>query len=239
MISVCVATHNGERYIKEQLESILSQLSDGDDVVVSDDGSTDSTLQVIDSINDNRIKVLHYQQSLSTCHMHKYVCCNFQNALIHAKGDYIFLSDQDDIWLPNKVDVCMQYLQNSDLVIHDFRHIDNNLKVLKSYNYGERFKFGNYLLLRRGKYYGCAMAFRRHMLDYAIPFPKSLLVHDIWIGLLAEALGRVSYIPEPLLLYRNHHQNTSTTSNSLCFKLFYRIEFVFHLISRVVSCKIR
>lgn len=95
MISVCMATYNGEEYIKEQLESILCQLGEMDEIIISDDGSTDNTLNIIESYNDSRIKI-HINTG-----KHGFVY-NFENALQKAKGEYIFLSDQDDIWLPEK-----------------------------------------------------------------------------------------------------------------------------------------
>ncbi len=94
-ISVAMATYNGEKYIKEQLESILLQLENQDEVIVSDDGSTDHTLKIIESLNDQRIKILKGPRNG--------VKQNFAHALSFCKGKYIFLSDQDDIWLENKV----------------------------------------------------------------------------------------------------------------------------------------
>ena len=95
MISVCIATYNGEKYLREQLDSILPQLAESDEVIVSDDGSTDGTIDLITSLNDPRIKIV------SNSGRKGYVG-NFENALKHTTGDYIFLSDQDDIWYPNK-----------------------------------------------------------------------------------------------------------------------------------------
>ena len=100
MISVCMASYNGEKYIKEQIDSILKQLSDEDELVISDDGSTDNTLSVIQSIHDKRIKLIHNQGE------HGY-SRNFENALKNSKGDYIFLSDQDDVWKDNKVETIL------------------------------------------------------------------------------------------------------------------------------------
>lgn len=237
MISVCIATHNGERYIKEQLESILAQLGQGDEVVVSDDGSTDGTLSVINKMNDSRIKVYHYKQPLTTKHSHEYVCRNFENALNHAQGDYIFLSDQDDEWMPNKVEVCLKALQEHDIVLHEFMHIDENDQVIKELHYDGTFRRNNYFI-RAGKHYGCAMAFKRNVLDYVLPFPKHLLLHDYWIGILAEILGDFYYIDQPLIRYRIHLQNTSQTKNPLSFKLAYRFKTMYNVVKRVLWYKI-
>ena len=96
MISVCMATYNGERYIKEQVSSIMQQLGENDELIVSDDGSSDSTLQVLDSFHDSRIKVFSGPRTGLTY--------NFENAIKNANGDYLFLSDQDDVWECNKVE---------------------------------------------------------------------------------------------------------------------------------------
>lgn len=238
MISVCIATHNGERYIKEQLESILAQLGSDDEVVISDDGSSDGTINEIKSLNDKRLNVINFEQPLKTKHSHEYVCRNFENALKHAKGDYIFLSDQDDIWMPNKVEVCMKDLETSDLVLHDFMHVDGNGNVIKPLHYNGNFRPKNYLM-RRGKHYGCAMGFRRDVLNYVLPFPKHLLLHDFWLGILVESLGRFYFEKMPLLKYRIHQQNTSKTHNSLGFKLSYRTACLYNVIKRILVYKLR
>mgnify|MGYP003392825684 CR=1 FL=1 len=96
MISVCIATYNGEKYIGEQIASILKQLNANDEVIISDDGSTDATLSIIKTFQDPRIRVILGPQKHSPT-------LNFENVLHHAQGDYIFLSDQDDVWKTNKV----------------------------------------------------------------------------------------------------------------------------------------
>lgn len=112
MISVCIATYQGEKYIREQLASILCQLDDADEIIVSDDGSTDRTLDIIRQMADHRIKIVEGP------HRHS-PTLNFERALQEARGDYIFLADQDDVWKPDKVQVCMKWLQEYDLsLIH-------------------------------------------------------------------------------------------------------------------------
>ena len=112
MISVCVATYNGEKFIREQIESILCQLSSDDEIIVSDDGSTDGTIVIINCIGDKRIRIIEGPRKHSPTF-------NFENALKEAKGDYIFLADQDDVWKTNKVEVCMKWLQKYDCVVSD------------------------------------------------------------------------------------------------------------------------
>lgn len=236
MISVCIATHNGEKYIKEQLDSILCQLSSDDEIVISDDGSTDYTLKIIEGYNDPRIKIYTMVHKLKGLKSHYYVTMNFENALKHAKGDYIFLSDQDDVWMPNKVEVCMRSLQNYDMVLHNLQCVDGDLKVLNRNIYSNSFRPKNYLM-RRGKHYGCALAFRRRLLHYILPFPKKLVLHDFWIGIIGETFGSFEFLDVPLTKYRIHATNTSGRSqkkNSLSYRLLYRIYTMWHLLKRLM-----
>ena len=238
MISVCIATHNGEKYIKEQLDSILCQLSTEDEVVISDDGSTDSTLEILSDYNDSRIKVYQYKQPYKSRHPHSYVCKNFENALKHAEGDYIFLSDQDDYWMPNKVRICLDRLKDCTLVVHRAEFCNSKLIPSGKLMYKEKFVFKNYLSLKSGKYYGCTLAFRKELAKTILPFPKHLVIHDHWIGCMAELTGNVYYEKTPLIRYRIHGENTSggTTKNSLIFQIHYRVYMFLHMMARFLKC---
>lgn len=239
MISVCIASHNGGGCLKVQLDSILLQLSNEDEIIISDDGSTDETLDIIKAYDDKRIKLYSYKQPYKTTHTHLYVKNNFENALCHAKGNFIFLSDQDDYWLPGKVEHCLKELENCDLVIHNLQIADYELNPIEGTIFANGFHFKNYLM-KEGSYYGCAMAFRKNILDNALPFPEKLLVHDIWIGLIAESIGRVKYISQPFVLYRYHADSIShAVINSIWFKVGYRIYTLTHLLMRIVKIKLR
>ena len=236
MISVCIATHNGEKYIREQLDSILCQLSPYDEVVISDDGSVDSTLDIISSYKDSRIHIHRMNHTRNGMKPHYYVTMNFENALKFAKGEYIFLSDQDDIWLPNKVKIWMYALLNCDIVLHNLECVDGYLQPLHRniYNKVNTFRFKNFLLFR-GKHYGCALAFKRTLLKHILPFPKNLVLHDFWVGIIGESFGKLHYIDNPLVLYRIHDSNTSGKSqnnNSLLYKILYRLYIISHIILR-------
>lgn len=236
MISVCIATHNGEKYIKEQLDSILCQLSIEDEVVISDDGSTDTTLEIIEGYNDPRLKIHAMTHARKGMKSHYYVTMNFENALKHAKGDYIFLSDQDDVWMPNKVKLCVNILQDYDIVLHNLQCVDGDLQPLNKNIYNNNFKVKNYLM-KRGKHYGCALAFKRELLKYILPFPNKLVLHDYWIGIIGETYGRLQFVDELLTKYRIHNTNTSGESqnkNSMIYKLSYRVYTIWNVFKRVV-----
>lgn len=123
MISVCMATYNGQKYIEEQLRSILQQISDEDEIIISDDGSKDETLSIISTIDDSRIKIYVNDGTHGFTH-------NFENALSKSNGDIIFLSDQDDIWTENKVQTVLKELEKVDFVTHDCITVDSEMNVL-------------------------------------------------------------------------------------------------------------
>ena len=223
MISVCIATHNGECFIRHQIDSILEQLGPEDELVISDDGSTDNTLDIIDSCRDKRIKLFH-----STA---KGVNGNFENALYNAQGDVIFLSDQDDVWIEGKVRHCMEALRNSDCVVHDAVVTDENLNVLhESFFKTNRSQKGVFHNWMKNGYLGCAMAFRRRILNEVLPIPRNLPVfHDIWIGTICGLKYKVEFIPFKGIYFRRHPNTTSVTSKtrlSLKQQLSYRLKLI-------------
>lgn len=238
MISVCVATYNGEKYIKDELYSILCQLSQEDEIIISDDGSTDDTLACVESLNDSRIVVVKNKKHSPLKKPAWNVAKNFENALSYAKGDYIFLADQDDVWMPNKVSTCITALQEVDLVIHNMSYCyGDNLVDLHKLHWQGKFRFHNYFLLK-GKYYGCCMAFKKNVLGWSLPFPENLLLHDFWIGIMAELCGRVRFISQPLIKYRLHDNNvSSTSSNSFVEKFLYRGYIIYHYLKRYLVVK--
>lgn len=206
MISVCIPTYNGGKFIRLQLESILSQLSNEDEVIISDDSSSDNTLEIIDSFNDRRIKVFANNSFHSPIY-------NLENALKQARGDYIFLSDQDDEWKENKVAVVMKHLKKCKLIVHDAQVVDGegNLLFESFFELNHTKSSKVYNLLKNG-YVGCCMAFNRHVLESCLPFPKNLPMHDLWIGNVAAfKCGKVQFIQDKLISYRRHGNNASIT----------------------------
>lgn len=209
MNSICVATYNGEKHIEQQLRSILEQIAPNDEVIVSDDGSTDGTLQTVASIGDPRIRVRH-----SEAHYFK---DNFIEALREAKGDIIFLSDQDDVWLPGKYERCVNELKDVDLVCTNSQMTDENLQVIEP-DFFSVYHSGPGILKNamNNTYYGSCVAFRRSLLEHALPMPPTREIgHDIWLGLVAEMTGRVKFIETPYLLYRRHEGTKTKTTRLL------------------------
>ncbi|HEY0654965.1 MAG TPA: glycosyltransferase family 2 protein [Chryseosolibacter sp.] len=219
MISVCIATKNGSRYVGEQLGSILSQLGPDDEVIISDDASTDKTIENILSLADPRIRILEQPNQHSIG-----IVANFERCLRETKGDLIFLADQDDVWLPNKVKKLSKHLTEFDLVISDCRLVDQHLQPLQQ-KLTKRHKMQTGLVrnLIHNSYMGCCMALRRTVLMKSLPFPKDIPMHDIWIGLVAELYFRVALEREPLVLHRRHEHNATTTG--LPSQLSMRVKF--------------
>lgn len=233
-LSVVMATYNGSLYIKEQLESILYQLGEEDEVIISDDCSTDDTLEIIESYHDSRIKIWKGKKFGSPVF-------NFENALKQAQGDIIFLSDQDDVWLPKKVEIMAFYLSEYDVVVSNCYIVDKDLKVIRdSFFQVNTNRRGFWKNLYDNHYLGCCMAFRKGVLDVILPFPRKIAMHDIWIGLCSEVFFQPILIDDKLLLYRRHGGNASDTSEkssaSLWGKISSRVYFLIEIGKRLWRC---
>lgn len=233
MISVCMATYNGEKYIKEQLDSIISQLDSDDELLISDDGSTDNTISIIQSYNDSRIHILNHVPN-SSYSGHEKVSSNFENALKNAHGDYIFLSDQDDIWCKDKVKKCVNEMQSSLFVVHNMKIIDENGNMVKNPRYNDNPLPKNWLaIVYHMRLWGCCMAFRKECLAFILPFPDRLLAHDYWLAALCIKKVRCSYIELPLINYREHSDSVSYKRHrSIFYKISYRFKLLFEIVGR-------
>lgn len=215
MISVCMATYNGEKYLQEQLDSILKQLSENDEIIISDDLSSDKTVEIIKSYRDKRIKLYIHEKD------HGFVK-NFENALKHANGDIIFLSDQDDIWMPDKVKITIDALNDCDFTVSDCITINENKQVISQSRIQDyNIKTGFWRLMIKTRYLGCCMAFKRNVLEAVLPFPGNvyLMEHDLWIASVAECFFKTKLIEKPLIYYRRHGHNVSSGGSSKGYSL--------------------
>lgn len=227
MVSVCIATYNGEKYIEAQIKSILDQLNQDDEIIISDDSSTDKTLDIIRNLFDPRIKIFKD----NTFHSPTF---NFENALKQAKGEIIFLADQDDIWFPDRVSKAVMALKTSNIdcvicnrIIIDHNGNSNGEPIIQN----DFTKIPFWKVLYHNPYIGCCMAFNRALLDKALPFPKNLPMHDLWIGLLAHKNKRSGFIPTPLIGYRRHGNNVTTGKSpySVAYRILFRLRLVIQL----------
>lgn len=224
-VSVCIATYNGIDYLKEQLESILYQLSPCDEIIISDDGSNDGTVELIDlfKAKDKRIKFFQGPK--------EGLIKNFENAINHSIGGFVFLSDQDDIWIDGKVTTMKSALLKNHLVVSDCFVIGKDeLVIYDSFFANNGSRKGVVKNLIKNSYLGCCMAFRREILELALPFPKTIPMHDWWLGLVAESFYNTSFINTKLLKYRRHGNNASPTgeksTTTLGAKFIYRLNLI-------------
>lgn len=206
MVSVVIASFNGAPFIEAQIKSILECLAETDELIVSDDGSTDQTLEIVSVLAnaDRRVRVVSGPS--------KGVNANFENALRCSVGDVIFLADQDDIWKSWKVSRVLLEFDDPRVmcVVHDVEVVDAKLNPLHS-SYFQLRRSGPGLLKNwvRATYLGNSMAFRASVLAAALPIPLRATMHDQWIGAMSEIVGRSIFIPEVLGLYRRHEHNVT------------------------------
>jgi len=224
-----MATYNGERFISDQIKSILHQMNDCDELVVVDDFSTDSSNLVISSFLDKRIK--HYKNKKNMGHIK-----SFEQAISLASGDIIILSDQDDLWTDCKIRNIMTIFNSNKsivLVHHELstitergeilskthRHLPSGVQSFFSFSLRNLFK---------PEVFGCAIAFRRELVDRILPFPSAVYAHDHWISIVASVFGKIFYLNKSLTLYRQHSNNV-TPKKGLSFlkKTIVRLKYLY------------
>ncbi len=233
-ISVALPVYNGAMYLKQQLDSILDQLEPDDEIVAAYQPSSDLSLEILERYQDRdgRIKIFHNKG--------RGITSNFQLALEHCNGDYIFLCDQDDVWLPEKRKAVVETFRSSgaDFVLHDAVHTDENLNrqdktFFEIYPLGP----GKWKNIKKPRMSGCCMAFTRAMRDKVLPLPE-IYGYDQWIFVVAEFTGRIEYLPEVLLLHRLHGENSTTSTRRLDVVLYCRAKLLIHLAMRLLRIKI-
>ncbi len=221
MISIAMTTYNGEKYLRYQLDSIYNQTFRDFEVIVCDDCSTDSTVSILDEykksfglsyfINNNRLGFVK----------------NFEKVIGMCTGEYIALCDQDDIWLPEKLQVLLNNIADHSLCCSDAIIIDSNENIISDSVYShsgikfykeEQFNYliyANYVI-------GCTMLFKRDLLNYIIPFPINTTYHDWWIAIVASLKDEIIFLNKPLIKYRSHGDNQSPTAMSARYNTIVR-----------------
>lgn len=235
MISVAMAVCCGEKYLSVQIESIMEQLSEDDELIVSYDESTDATWDIITkySAEDSRIKVLRNTK--------KGVTHNFDNAIRHCKGDYIYISDQDDKWTSNKVEVVQAIFEESDpdIVIHNTVDTDEELNA-ESITHFDKYKIGGILNdYVKPRMSGCCMAFKSEMKRYILPMPE-IAGYDQWIALVCETFGSLALCDEVLIYHRIHGGNVTPQSRrAIPLIIMFRTKLLATLAERYLRLKWR
>ena len=229
-ISVAMAVYNGAAFLPEQLDSILKQLKDGDEIVVSYDRSTDGTWEILTDYQKRypQIKLLENQKPG--------IATNFQNALSACKGDYIFICDQDDRWADTKRDdvVADFQTQKCDVVIHNGVHMDAHGEII-SQPFFAMFRIGDgkWKNIAKPRYSGCCTAFTKELAEKILPIPEKIDAYDHWIGTVGEFFGKIYYEDKVLLYHRLHGENATVLSRrSLAVIIKARSKLLFHLVKR-------
>ena len=226
-ISVALAAYKGEKYIAEQIDSILSQLGENDELIVSDDYPQGETRAIVEgyAAKDARVTYLEGEG--------KGVIINFENALKACSGDVIFLCDQDDVWLPDKVKTVIKEFENSaQLVLHNASITDGDLNVTNPSCFsvhGANASMCKNLL--KNTFVGCCMAFTKELLSETLPFPEGIAMHDWWIALVALKRKRKTVLVEkPLILWRRHGENVTGNKTTAMQKITWRLKMLSALV---------
>ncbi|MBP6386985.1 MAG: glycosyltransferase family 2 protein [Pseudarcicella sp.] len=215
-VSVAMCTYNGEKYIQEQLESIVQQTVLPHEIIVCDDGSTDNTIGILENFASKCIVPIKIYKNNAALGVVK----NFEKALSLCSNNYIFLCDQDDVWLPNKVKTMVAYLEkhpkieflfsNATIVNQDLKSLGYTQQNMVRLNEIQKKKWSSNkqteVMLGQNRATGCTVALKKSLLKIALPFPTncSSLIHDNWLAWLATMNGSIDFIDSELTLYRQH-----------------------------------
>lgn len=215
-ISIAMATYNGAKYIREQLDSLANQTILPIELIVTDDNSTDKTLEIVAKFSENAPFPVYFEKNETQLGYR----ANFLKAASLCKGDLVAFCDQDDVWLPEKIEKCIHALFNRDVLLayHNATVVDEKLQPTGATM--DRVAAPQYLnppqsMDPRLHGFGFTLVFRRELLGFnnlwekSVHFykPESRESHDDWFFFLAASLGTVAYISEPLVLYRQHANN--------------------------------
>jgi glycosyltransferase involved in cell wall biosynthesis len=209
-ISIAMATHNGARYLKEQLDSFACQSRLPEELVVCDDLSSDETKDILKTFRQTapfEVKLYFNECNLGYTR-------NFEKALLLCSGDLIFISDQDDVWFDNKIEVIENYFLNNQgimVILNDRELVDELLNPSGLTNFSNLRALG---LDDSWPCAGCCTAIRGVFRGISLPFPAELVDYDVWIHKLARAFGVRKVIPDTLQYYRRHSSNASCAMTS-------------------------
>lgn len=227
-VSVCMATYNGIEYLDEQISSILSEIGPNDEIVVVDDCSSDGTPEWLRAHGDARLRVHANPSNIG--HV-----ASFGRALAMARGTVVFLSDQDDVWEPGRVEAMRAALSGADVVATNFEEFGrgsrSRLPPLRSEDSGRGFRNVVAVFLGRRAYFGSAMALRRDFLAELLPIPSFMQAHDLWIALAGNSMGKVAHLEFASVRRRLHETNlTPASRRGLRSVAYTRVTFALGLV---------
>jgi len=220
-VSIAMATYNGERYLREQLDSILNQTYNNLEIIICDDLSNDKTIEIIKEYQklDSRIQLYINETNLGFKK-------NFEKAISLCTGDFIALSDQDDIWKKNKIEVLIDNIGRYDLIHSAACFIDENSKTISPlWIKQDNFKYSFAKLIFGNTITGCTLLFKKELLKEFNPIPSGEKYHDWWLALLASKNNGIKYFDEPLIYYRQHLSQDTGAKIETTFNKLLRIIF--------------
>lgn len=233
MISIALAAYNGEKYIKEQIDSILNQTCSDFELIICDDCSKDSTVNIVQDYckKDNRIKLFINDENLGFKK-------NFAKAISLCSGEYIALSDQDDIWLPDHLEKLLKIIQghklacgNAELINEQGKSLNIKLNETEElYCFDDSDNLLYKILCSKNPFQGASMLFHRSFLEKAMPIPDSIRYHDTWFTLCSIFDDRIRYTFDVITLYRQH-----TSQHSPKHSRYNTIKRFIHTIKRTFT----
>ncbi len=216
-VDILLATYNGEKYLEEQINSILIQTHEDFQLIISDDCSTDNTVKIIKKIKDKRIKLFNQKKNLGFNKNFEFLCSK-------ATSKYVMIADQDDVWMKDKVAKMLEKIEDKEtsLVYCDMKVVDADLnqiypsfhehtkksKQCQNYNDFELLKIENVIS-------GSSIITKLDVIRNAMPFVcNKAIIYDYWLSLIASQYGRICYLDEALQLYRQHENNSVGAGNN-------------------------
>lgn len=205
LVSVVMATYNGEMYLREQVDSIINQTYRPIEIIIVDDCSSDSTFDILKEYERRHDFIRVYKNEIN-----KGVSSTFSSGVAKSFGSYIAFSDQDDFWLPNKLDKLVNDIGNNLLICSDFISVDSQLNVIgdqynKSMNKLPRQCFSDYLI--GNNIIGCCTMISRELVTLSMPIPDRFYMHDYYFAIWASFYNSIKKIPDSLVYYRQHNNN--------------------------------
>lgn len=227
-VSVCMATYNGERYLLEQIDSILSELREFDELVIVDDCSVDRTFDIVKNLSDSRVRV--FRNAVNRGHL-----ASFQKSIVMAKNEVIMLSDQDDIWPEGRLEKMLSFFTSDQvgLVTGKFSSFcgsisqssDSRLSSICSEDSNRYVKNIINVFLGNVDYYGCCMAMTNRFAKTYLPFPRFIESHDIYYGMVANIKGLNVHSDDVVVFRRIHSNNVTQYDRPLYLRIKSRIVF--------------